>query len=62
MTLLLARAVLFDLVTHAKMLDSGGSDVVVANVESILILEAVFDIAHRTGDVVLLVVVMIEIH
>jgi hypothetical protein len=62
MTLLFACAILYDLVTHSKMLDLGGSDAVVADKERIVGLEAVCDITSRTGDVVLVVVVMVEIH
>jgi hypothetical protein len=62
MTLLFACAILYDLVTHSEMLDLGGSDAVVADIERIVGLEAVCDMTSRTRDVVLLVVVMVEIH
>jgi hypothetical protein len=62
MALLFTCAVLHDLVTHTEVLDPGGSDVVVADVERIGSLEAVFDFARCTGNIVCLVVVMVEIN
>jgi hypothetical protein len=61
MALLLARAVLHDLVTHTEVLDLGCPNVVVADVERIGVLEAVFDIHCAIGNIILLVVVMVEI-
>jgi hypothetical protein len=59
--LLLACAVLYDLVTHTEVLDPSGPDAVVADVERVGSLEAVFDFARSTRNIVSLVVVVVEI-
>jgi hypothetical protein len=61
MALLFACAVLYDFVTHTEMLDPSGPDAVVPDVERIGRLEAVFDFARSTRNIVGLVVVVVEI-
>jgi hypothetical protein len=61
MALLFACAVLYDFVTRTKVLDPSGPDAVVPDIERIGSLEAIFDVARNTGNIVCLVVVMVEI-
>jgi hypothetical protein len=61
MALLLTCAVLYDLVTHTEVLDPGSPGAVVADVKRIGGLEAVSDVARIIGNIVRLVVVVVEI-
>jgi hypothetical protein len=61
MALLLACAVHHNLVTQTEVLDLGSRDAVIADVERIWGLEAVFDITRRIGNIIFLLVIMVEI-
>jgi hypothetical protein len=55
-----ADAILYDLVTHTKVLNPGGPDMVVADVKRVRCLETVLDIARRIRNIICLVVVMVK--
>jgi hypothetical protein len=62
MALPFACAVLYDLVARTEVLDPSGPNAVVADIERFGSLEAVFDVASNTRNIVCLVVVMVEIN